>query len=139
MSLTANSQRYGAKALIERDGEVLLTREQRSDDSIYYSLPGGGINPNESARDAVKRELTEEIGCFGTVKSRIGSCSYSHQSMKATTEYEVFTVRLLGNPTPNASEGVVDAEFYHPSALPALTIEPLAETVRENTTQTIDN
>ena len=43
--------RCAAKALIVRDGWLLLNRCRRSDGAVYYDLPGGGQNPFESMEE----------------------------------------------------------------------------------------
>lgn len=50
---------YGACALIERDGKVLLVRHSYV---AGWLLPGGGVARGESAEQAVIREMKEEIG-----------------------------------------------------------------------------
>lgn len=54
--------RCAAKALIVKDGCVLLNRCRRGDGSVYYDLPGGGQNQYESMEQAVLREVREEAG-----------------------------------------------------------------------------
>jgi len=54
--------RCAAKALIFRDGKILLNRCRHEDGSIYYDLPGGGQHQYESMHDAVVREVLEETG-----------------------------------------------------------------------------
>ena len=56
------SIRSGAKAIIIKDGRVLLNRCRHEDGTIYYDLPGGGQHPYESLEDAVRREVMEETG-----------------------------------------------------------------------------
>lgn len=57
-------QRPAAYAVVARDGaagpEILLTR--LSGREGLWTLPGGGIEPGESARDAAVREVYEETG-----------------------------------------------------------------------------
>src|SRR4030095_10104949 len=51
--------RPGVAAGICEDGGVLL---QRRDDTGRWGLPGGGVEPGESVRQAVIREVREETG-----------------------------------------------------------------------------
>jgi len=60
-------QRVAAYALVVRDGvdgpEVLLTRNSpRGPHPGWWTLPGGGIDHGEEARDALVREVREETG-----------------------------------------------------------------------------
>jgi ADP-ribose pyrophosphatase YjhB (NUDIX family) len=50
---------YGACALVERDGKVLLVRHSYMPG---WLLPGGGVGRGEPAEHAILRELKEEIG-----------------------------------------------------------------------------
>ncbi len=53
----------GVKALIENgEGEILITRGTSSE---YWDLPGGRIDEGEGIKDALLRELKEEIGVTG--------------------------------------------------------------------------
>lgn len=49
-------------AAIFREGRVLLVRRGRAPGLGLWSLPGGHIEPGESAMEAVHRELREETG-----------------------------------------------------------------------------
>ncbi len=50
----------GARAIIEKDGEVCLLFHEHSG---HVTLPGGGVHPDESPEEAVRREVREESGC----------------------------------------------------------------------------
>ncbi|MDG4793022.1 NUDIX domain-containing protein [Micromonospora sp. WMMD1082] len=62
------AQRQRAAAVIVRDGRVPMVRERgrgpsgRHDGQEYWTLPGGGIGIGETAEDAVRREVVEEVG-----------------------------------------------------------------------------
>lgn len=45
---------------ILRDGDKILSVRSHGRDRFY--LPGGKIDPGETARDAIMREITEELG-----------------------------------------------------------------------------
>lgn len=53
--------RTAAKAIIIRDGRLLLTR-CRDDAGDWYGLPGGGQQVGETLSEALVRECREEIG-----------------------------------------------------------------------------
>jgi ADP-ribose pyrophosphatase YjhB (NUDIX family) len=51
--------RPGVSAVIVESGKVLL---QRRDDNGRWGLPGGAVEPGESLREAIAREVREETG-----------------------------------------------------------------------------
>jgi 8-oxo-dGTP diphosphatase len=53
--------RQRACGVVIRDGLILMVRHVH-DGRDYWTLPGGGINPNESKHAAAKREVLEETG-----------------------------------------------------------------------------
>ena len=56
------SIRSAAKAVILREGRILLQHCRAPDRGDYYDLPGGGQLPYESLTDALVRECLEETG-----------------------------------------------------------------------------
>ena len=67
MKLWLNKRRKSARALIIRDGNLLVFLRKRHSRKTgewieYYSIPGGGIDKGESPEDAAIRELHEEMG-----------------------------------------------------------------------------
>ena len=63
--------RPGASALIfdKTTGNILLTRRE---DNGRWCLPGGGMDPGESAAEACIREVFEETGLEVEVKKLVG-------------------------------------------------------------------
>ncbi|MAI78255.1 MAG: NUDIX hydrolase [Deltaproteobacteria bacterium] len=55
------SIRSAARAVIVRDGQLLLAHCQQGDHT-YFLAPGGGQEPGETLIEAVARECLEEIG-----------------------------------------------------------------------------
>ncbi|MCR4391419.1 MAG: NUDIX domain-containing protein [Candidatus Acetothermia bacterium] len=53
--------RTAAKAIVIRDGRLLVT-VNRDPDGVFYLLPGGGQEPGETLLQALRRECREEIG-----------------------------------------------------------------------------
>ena len=55
--------RIRVSGLIVRDGQVALVEFCDAKKGVHYDLPGGGLEPNESLHEGVRRECREEIGC----------------------------------------------------------------------------
>ncbi len=54
--------RSTAKAIIIKEGKILLNRCKDRKNGDYYSLPGGGQQKYETLHEAVARECLEETG-----------------------------------------------------------------------------
>ena len=58
-----------ARAVIpDGDGRVMFDRTHHPGKAPFYWLPGGGVEPGETAEEAVRRELIEEAGLDIEVK-----------------------------------------------------------------------
>lgn len=51
--------RVSTKALILRDNAILLV-EYDDESGLHYNMPGGGVEPDETLEEALKREVIEE-------------------------------------------------------------------------------
>lgn len=61
--------RLSIKALIQNEnGEVLVVKETGRD---WWDLPGGGMDHEESIKDAITRELKEEVNLSGNFTYRV--------------------------------------------------------------------
>jgi 8-oxo-dGTP diphosphatase len=123
--------RRGAKARITTDEAILLVKERHADGTPFWTLPGGGVAPSESLAEGLRRELREELGCHRLViGDQAGRCWYAHRSEPlAVTEYTVFQCQLLGEPTPDPSEGIEAARWVRPEALPPRTLPQIHDIV----------
>lgn len=63
--------RPGAYAVLQLGGSILLTHQQEPEPE--FQLPGGGIDPGESALAALHREVLEETGYRLTTPRRLGA------------------------------------------------------------------
>ena len=68
--------RPGAKALIVHQKKILVITEKTSDGAIIHDFPGGGIEFNETAIEALVREVKEEIGLTVRPIKPVGSWSF---------------------------------------------------------------
>jgi 8-oxo-dGTP diphosphatase len=61
-----------ASACVWRGDEVLLVQRGKAWGHGYWALPGGKIEPGETAVDAAHRELMEETGVKATLEHHAG-------------------------------------------------------------------
>ncbi|MBT3981515.1 MAG: NUDIX hydrolase [Bacteriovoracaceae bacterium] len=87
------------------NGEIILARQYRpGPDQILDEIPGGGIDGNESAPEAAKRELLEETGYFpGELiqLSNVLECAYSTIDRYA---FIAKNCQKIGEPSPDEHE-----------------------------------
>lgn len=115
--------RPGAKALVTGGDAVLVVKERHADGSPFWTLPGGGVCPHECPIEGLRRELVEELDCRSRIDDPVSTFWYAHDSLDATVSvYTVFDCSLLSEPTPNPDEGVFDARWVEPDALPPATL-----------------
>jgi 8-oxo-dGTP diphosphatase len=60
--------------LLDRDRMLMIRRSTAVRRGGYWSAPGGMIEPGESQRDAIVRELREELGLEATPVSKVWEC-----------------------------------------------------------------
>ena len=119
--------RLSVSAVVWRDAsagrELLLMR--RSDNG-HWGLPGGYVEPGESVRSAVAREVLEETGVEIEVGRLVGV--YSDPSVQVI-EYARRPARARGEPVlrgasrarrarPTTPDETLELGFFAPDALP---------------------
>jgi ADP-ribose pyrophosphatase YjhB (NUDIX family) len=117
--------RLSVSAVVRREagaGRLLLM--QRSDNGLW-GLPGGYVEPGESVRDAVVREVGEETGARISVGRLVGVYSDpSHQVIAYPDGARVQAVNLcfeaieVGRGGPTTPEETLDAGYFGFEALP---------------------
>ena len=87
-------------ALIRKDSKVLLTQRWPGRHlGLTWEFPGGKVEEGETDREALERELREELG----VNAEIGSCCFETRHGYGAREVHllIFRCKLLGG-TPRA-------------------------------------
>ena len=85
-------------ALIEHNGKILVSK--RKDDDLFgglWEFPGGKVEENEDKKEALKRELMEEIG----VEAEVGDLVDIFEDEKSDMKIYVYLYRcsiLSGTP-----------------------------------------
>ena len=83
-----------AAAVIIRDGKIFATERGYGDYKDWWEFPGGKIEENESPRDAVSREIGEELGVSIGVGDRIYVIEYDYPDFHL--HMEAFACTLSG-------------------------------------------
>lgn len=130
---TTAQYRHGAKALITSDNAVLLIKEYHEDGTPFWTLPGGGVHPDESLTDGLYRELREELDCDKlVVGDRTARIWYAHHSGSGVASlYTVFSCYTLCEPSPNSTEGITACQWARPDRLPAKTLPQVQSLCRD--------
>ena len=86
--------------ILFEDGRVLLTQRKKGAHlEGLWELPGGKIDPDEDPRDALVRELNEELGIDVTVGAPIEITSHRYPEKRVLLLF--FEVaRTVGSPAP---------------------------------------
>lgn len=83
--------RNTTRAMILRNGHILLIKKEYDDGQLCYAFPGGGQEPGETLIEALNRECLEEIGTEVEVKNLLHVADYFKQanSTRATNKHLV--------------------------------------------------
>jgi 8-oxo-dGTP diphosphatase len=105
-------------AVVVRDGHVLLC--QRHDGEhlpLLWEFPGGKIDPGETPREALARELDEELG----VRSEVGDqvAEILHRYPEKTVWLRFFRASIVGEPRPIVHRAIEWVALERASEYPA--------------------
>ena len=106
----------GVSTAIIWEGEILLIR--RADFEVW-GLPGGMIDPGETAAQAAKREALEETGCEVELTGLVGLYAIPQFGLLGMdTHNAVFRAHIIGGSLTATTDETLDARFFSPDHLP---------------------
>jgi 8-oxo-dGTP diphosphatase len=80
-------------AVIEKDGKLLVCQRTRHQTMpLKWEFPGGKIEEGEQPRDALRRELEEELGIAATIGDEIARIQHEYPN-GGMVELRFFVVR----------------------------------------------
>ncbi len=85
-----------AVIIVASDGRIVVTRRKHEPRAGYLDLPGGFVDMMESAEDAAKREVMEELGI--TVKSLRYICSSPNEYVFKGLSYFTCDIGFICEP-----------------------------------------
>ncbi len=108
-------------AAIVRDGTVLCAQRGKGKSLAgYWEFPGGKIEARETAREALHREIEEELLCEVEVGEEV--CTSTQQYAFGTVELTTFICHLLSG-TPRLTEHH-KIQWLTPADMPSLDWAP---------------
>lgn len=114
-----NPRPCNAVILENRKGEILLVKRKFDPFAGMWDLPGGFINPGETAEDSVVREIREELGV--TVSSFRYLSSYADRYLFGGLNYHtvclVYAARM-DNAILQAGDDITEASFFPKDKIP---------------------
>lgn len=111
-----NAASAAAAIVVNGAGEVLFTRRAREPAQGKLDLPGGFIDPYETAEDGIRRELREELG-IEVIELRYVTSHpnrYLYRGVAYPVNDLIFQCRLVGDVTSIDESEIAEWLFLRP-------------------------
>jgi len=127
--MTAAQQlpRLGASACVFRDGRVLIVQRGKEPGRGIWSLPGGHVEPGETALEAAQRELGEETGIAADLAQLVGLYDIIRRDAAGavTLHYAIACYAgLWASGEAVAAGDAMAARWVSPAEMPGLAFAP---------------
>lgn len=106
----------GVKCIISNDGKVLMIRNTYG--HKLWTFPGGGIDQGETAEQAVKREVVEEVGVKVKNLRKIGEFTITAEYKRDTVT--VFVASSGSNQFAIDDKEILEAGWFSLDNLPTI-------------------
>lgn len=86
-------------AIMERDGKVLICQRRRgASHELKWEFPGGKVEPYEHPKEALRRELNEELGIDAVIGAEVTRYEYQYPGKPAIQLIFLRVDNFLGEP-----------------------------------------
>ncbi|MGE4587314.1 MAG: NUDIX domain-containing protein [Mangrovibacterium sp.] len=134
-----NTSAAVAALIFDKKDRLLLTRRAVEPYKGQLDLPGGFIDPGESAEEALRRELKEELGVEPAAWKYLGSFpnTYPYSGFNVYTVDLAFAVNIKTPELMTPMDDIASFAFYEPSSvdlrqLPSASIKRIVRGVINN-------
>jgi 8-oxo-dGTP diphosphatase len=96
----AYPDRPAAFAVVERDGKIAVARVTFEGGGGRLDLPGGGLDPGETAAEAAVRECGEEVGLKIAIEAEVARADHyftNEDDSRVNTRGVFFAARVAAN------------------------------------------
>jgi 8-oxo-dGTP diphosphatase len=101
--------------------KILLIKRSTPPFVGYWALPGGRVDPGETVKQTIVREVKEETGLDITIVSKIGE--YHEQGIQNGFEYDYypacFLVKVVGGEIKKQESEIEEIKLFSLNAVPA--------------------
>lgn len=104
--------RVVAEGVIAAEGKILLVKSKRGYTKGGWTLPGGFVGYGESPKEAVKREVEEEVGVECRVKSLLGVESFLGKKTYFHWHMFFYEVELVNHEFKPAPDEIEKVEWF---------------------------
>lgn len=110
----ANSSASIAVIIYNSEGEILLTRRAYEPSLGTLDLPGGFVDPGETAEEALRREIKEELSIEVEAVKYLGALpnQYPYSGIVINTLDLIFEARYNKYQEIKTADDVASASFY---------------------------
>ena len=100
-------KQIGVAVITNREGKILIDRRKASGEmGGLWEFPGGKIEPGETVRECIQREIKEELNIEIAVGDRLTTITHTYQTFKVTL-YVHYCRHLSGKPQPIECEEIL--------------------------------
>jgi 8-oxo-dGTP pyrophosphatase MutT (NUDIX family) len=113
--------------LFDGEGNIALCHWGKSD---FYSIPGGGVDPDEDLTTAAIRETLEETGCRAEITCEIGIVFENLAEIDFTQERYCFMACIIGE---KGEPQLTDFEVFLESTISWHPLKKALQLIMDNT------
>ena len=100
-------KQIGVAVITNREGKILIDRRKAAGEmGGLWEFPGGKIEPGETVRECIQREIKEELNIEIAVGDRLTTITHTYQTFKVTL-YVHYCRHLGGKPQPIECEEIL--------------------------------